>query len=104
MPCLKIINNHTSRAFIHQQENLKRKIYNCSANIYFNRGCLHNNIIPNFAKIKIPNTYPSSKFTQHKVSITILRGEIKYLYIKKQQLNKQLLHLHLNLANLWNNS
>ena len=30
--------------------------------------------------------------------------QIKYFYIKKQQLNKQLLHLHLNLANSWKNA
>ena len=101
---LKIINNEASQAFIQQYENLKRKIYNCSSNMYFNQRCLHNNTVPNFATIKIPNTYTASKFTQHKVSITRIRDEIKYLYVKKQQLNKQLLHLRLNLVNSWNNS
>ena len=96
--CLEIINNDASRALIHQYENLKRIIYNCNANIYFNQRCLHNNIIPNFAKIKIPNISPSSKFTQHKASITRIKNKIKYIDIKKQQLNKQLLYLRLNLA------
>jgi hypothetical protein len=72
--------------------------------IYISIRCLLNNIIPNFTKIKIPNTSPASKFTQYKASITRVKDEIKYLYIKKQQLNKQLLHLHLNLANSWNKS
>ena len=46
MPCLKIINNDTNRALIHQYENLKRKLYHCNANIYFNQRCLLNNIHP----------------------------------------------------------
>jgi len=43
---------------------LKRKIHNCNANIYGNRKCLRKNLIPNFAKIKILNNCPASKFTQ----------------------------------------
>jgi len=76
MPCLKIINNDASRAFIHQYENLKRKIYNSDANIHFNQRCLHNNTVPNFAKIKIPNTSPASKFTQYKASITRIKDKV----------------------------
>ena len=33
MPCLKIIN--ASRIYIHQCQNMKRKLYSCNANIYF---------------------------------------------------------------------
>ena len=71
-------------------------------NIYFNQKCLHKNVISNFTKINIRNTSPASKFTQRKTSITKLNDEIKYLYIKKQQLN-HVLQLHLTLANSWNN-
>jgi len=35
---------------------------------------------------------------QHKASIVRLKNEIKYLYIKQQHLNQQLLKLHLLLA------
>jgi len=35
---MKIIN--TSQSFIHKYEKLKGKLYNCNANIYFNRTCL----------------------------------------------------------------
>ena len=45
--------------------------------------------IPNFAKIKIPNTSPASKFTQHKTSITSIKDEIKYLYILKKKATQQ---------------
>jgi len=32
-----------------------------------------------------------------------VREEIKFLYMKKQQLNKKLYYLHLNIANTWGN-
>jgi len=38
MSHLKII--ITIQGHIHKHENLKRKIYNCNANIYFNQKCL----------------------------------------------------------------
>ena len=60
MSCLKII--YASRAYIHQYQNLKRKLYNCNVNVYFHQKCLRNNVIPKFAKIKIPNTSLVSKF------------------------------------------
>jgi len=54
----------TSQGHLHKYEDLKGKIYNCNANVYFNKKYLRKNIIPNFAKIKIPNTSPASQFTQ----------------------------------------
>jgi len=38
MSHLKIIN--TGQGYIHKYENLKRKLYNCNVNIYFNQKCL----------------------------------------------------------------
>ena len=38
MTNLKIVN--ASRGHIHEYENLKKKLYNCNANIYFNRQCV----------------------------------------------------------------
>ena len=41
------------RAYILQFQNLKRKLYNCIANIYFNKKqCLRSNLIPKFAGVK----------------------------------------------------
>jgi len=31
---------NTSHEYIHKYENLKRKLYNCNANIYFKQKCL----------------------------------------------------------------
>jgi hypothetical protein len=36
MNCHKVVN--ASPAHIHQYKNLKRKLYSCNANIYFNQG------------------------------------------------------------------
>jgi len=76
MTCLEIVNNDVSPTYIHPFENLKGKVYNDNANVYFNQRRLHKHIIINFAKIKIPNTSPISKFTQHPASITRLKDKI----------------------------
>ena len=62
---LKII--HASRGSIHEYENVKRKLYNRNAYIYFNQKCSQKQLIPHHAKIKIPRTSPAARFTQHKV-------------------------------------
>jgi len=59
--------------------------------------------MPIYARIKITNTPLASKYSQQKTSTTRIKDEFKYLYTKKQQLNQQLLQLHIRLANSWNN-
>jgi hypothetical protein len=53
---------------------------------------------------KSPKYLPAFKRTQHKVHNIRIRDEVKYLYIKKQHLKQQIYHLHLTLANAWNNT
>jgi hypothetical protein len=77
---------------------LKEQILNCNANIYFNNQCLKRNITPKYEKIKIPNTSPAQKTTQQKIKNIRIKEEIKYLYAKKQKLNKQLYLTHLQVA------
>jgi len=72
--------------------------------LFLNQQCSRKQLIPNYAKIKIPNTSPAARFTQRKTRNLRMKDEIKYLYIKKQQLNRQLYHLHLSLANTWGNT
>jgi hypothetical protein len=45
---IKIIN--VSQAYVHQFKNLKTKLYNCNANIFFNKECLKHNLIPNYTR------------------------------------------------------
>jgi len=59
MKCLKIIN--AIHANINQYKNLGRKIRRI-ANIYLNQECSLSNIIPNYAKIKIPKISPLANF------------------------------------------
>jgi len=101
MSHLKIIN--ATRGSIHKYENLKRKLYNCKAKIYFNQQFLKKRVTPVYPKIKIPNTSPACNYTQSKVPNMRIKDEIKYPHVKKQ-LNKQIYHLHLSLTNSWNNT
>jgi hypothetical protein len=78
-------------------------MYNCNASIYFNKQCLKKKLTPAYAKITIPNTSPAHIFTQQKVTALRIKDEIKFLHSKKQKLNFQIYHLHLTLANEWNN-
>ena len=102
MPQLKIM--YISQSSIHKFTDLKRQLYNCNASIYFNRQCLKKKLTPTYARIKIPNTSPATKFTQQKVTNIRIKDEIKYLHSKKQKLNTQIYNLHLTLANNWGNS
>ena len=101
MTHIKIIG--ASQSLIHQFENLKRKLYNCNASIYFNKKCLNKRLTPLYAQIKIPNTSPVHKYTQQKVPKLRIKDEIKFLHCKKQKLNSEIYQLHLKLANLWEN-
>jgi hypothetical protein len=96
---LKIIT--ASRSPIYKFENLKRTLYNCNANIYFNQQCLKGKLTPTYAKIHIPHTSPASRYTQHKVSNIRIKDEIKFLHAKKQKLNALIYRLHLELSNTW---
>jgi len=71
------------------KQNLKRKLYNCNASIYFNRKCLSKRLTPSYAKIKIPNSSPAHTHTHTTESNQKLRikDEIKFLHSKKQKLN-----------------
>ena len=99
---LKIV--HASQGPIRKYEDLKRKLYFCNAHIYFNKQCAKKQLVPSYARIKVPNTSPAAKFTLKKVHRLRVADEIKHPYMKKQQLNHQVYQLHLLLANSWGNS
>jgi hypothetical protein len=63
---------------------LKGELYKCNANMKFNQECLRYKLYPHFAKVKIPNTLFSYKFTCEKAQLFTLKDEIKLLYIKNQ--------------------
>jgi hypothetical protein len=78
-------------------------IYKCDVNIYFNQQCLKKQLTPTYAHIKVPNTSPAYKYTQHKIPRLRIKDEIKYLQAKKQ-LNPKIYHVHIYLSNMWNNT
>jgi hypothetical protein len=77
----------------------------CNSNIYFNKQCLHLKVIPAFAGLKVPYTTATS-ITQRKALILFVKDYIKFLYQKKQHLNRELYKVHLKAAaecgTLWN--
>jgi hypothetical protein len=77
----------------------------CNANIYFNKTCLKQNITPKYAQIhiKTANTLEAAKHTETQTRTLRVKNEIKFLYKKKQHLNKQLYDLHIQNANEWGN-
>jgi hypothetical protein len=69
--------------------------------MYFNRQCLKQGIVPKYANIKIGYTSPASSIIQSKMQTTHIKDEIKYLYKKKDLLNKSLYKTHLQAAQEW---
>jgi hypothetical protein len=76
-------------------KNTRNKVLKCCANIYFNKQCLNNKIIPNYANIKLPKSSPSAWNIQKKVREMRIRDDIRFLYKKRQQLNNKMYKIHL---------
>ena len=70
-------------------------------NIYFNKQCLLHGLTPKYANIRVPHTSSAAPFTQRKLIKMRLKDELKFLYTRKTELNKQLYHMHLRVANEW---
>jgi hypothetical protein len=60
--------------------------------------------IPKYANIIVPATPKAAHTAQRKVSLIRMKDEIKFLYIKKEQLNKELYKTHLRVAHEWGNT
>ena len=63
---------------INNYKNRKMKLLLCCANIYFNKQCLIQNLIPTYAKIKVASTSPAAKFTQQKTQILRIKDGIPF--------------------------
>jgi len=64
MPFFKFVASQAKCINLHK--NLRAKVQRCCANIYINRQCLKQSVIPKYAQIKIPHTSPASKVMQNK--------------------------------------
>jgi hypothetical protein len=78
MESIKFIASQAHSIF--QYKNVRTNILKCCADISFNRQCLYNKVVPNYAKIKVPATSPASAVTQNKIHTTRIKDEIKFLY------------------------
>jgi hypothetical protein len=68
---------------INALKNLKRKVLQCCANIYFNKQCLLYELTPRYANIKVPRTSSAAMFTQQKLIRLGLKDE-KNISIHKE--------------------
>ena len=73
---------------IYQYKNLKIKVLKCCSDISFNSQCLTKKIVPNYANVNVPITSPASCIAQNKIHTIRLKDEIKFVYKKKEKLNK----------------
>jgi hypothetical protein len=89
---------------INEYKKLGIKVLKCCANIYFNRQCLKQDVVPKYANIKIPYTSTACKATHRKAQTVRIKEEIKLLYKKKERLNTALYNTHLQAAKEWGNS
>jgi hypothetical protein len=55
-------------------------------------------------RFRYVKTQLTAKHTLRKTQIMRIRDELKFLHVKKQQINLNLYRLHLSLANMWGNS
>jgi hypothetical protein len=104
MDTIRIKFTPSQASSIYHYKNLRSKILKCNANIFFNKQCLLKHITPKYANIKIPVTSKAAKVTQSKISTIRIKDEIKFLYKKKDHLNKELFQAHLKVAQEWGNT
>jgi len=86
---------------INQYKNTTSKLLKCCVNIYFNKQCLAKKIIPNYAKLKFHNTSPAAQLTAKKAQTTHIKDEIKFQFIMKDKLNRELYKHHLKATKEW---
>jgi len=97
----KVKVNARQATSIHKYKNLRQKLLQCNANIFFNKQCLIHKVTPTYAKIHIPYTSPASITSQRKTQLLRIKEEIRFLYKKKEHLNKELYKAHLQAATEW---
>jgi hypothetical protein len=80
---------------VNQYINTKRKLLRTNAYIWFSRTCQSKSTIPKYANLKLKGTSNAVKLTQKQLTKLRVNNELKYLYIKKQNISNQLYKLHL---------
>jgi hypothetical protein len=86
---------------IHHYKNSKEKLIKTKAAIWFNKTCRTRHICPKYIHIQVNGNNSRSFNTKQQAVKHRLNLEIKFLYKKKQIINKQLYKLHLENAQSW---
>ena len=86
---------------IHIYENIKLKLYKCTAAIWYNKTCKLRHLTPRHIHITVNGNNPQCRKTKSAAIQFRLQQEIKFLYVKKQHLNGRLYRLHLECASQW---
>jgi len=81
--------------------NLKLKLLNLDKSIWFNKTCLDHNLTPNYIPLRNTPSSNAAKRSFNSSRKIWIKNEIKFAQIKKQQINRQLIQLHLKLSNSW---
>ena len=82
----------------YRYKNTKLKLLKTNAAIWYNKMCITKQIKPNYINIKINGRSQQDKKTISNAIKFRTKQEIKFLYRKKQHLNQQLYHTHLQCA------
>jgi len=98
---IKIVNAKQARQ-CYIFKNTKRKLLRTNAAVWFNKVCRIRQLQPNYINIKVNGHRRQDRRTATQATRYRINQEIKYLYCKKQQLNKQLYNEHLKCAQLYN--
>jgi hypothetical protein len=61
---------------------MKRKLYSCNVNIYFNHEFIPHKITPNFAKSRNPETPKATSYACRKAKLLRIKDEIELLCVK----------------------
>ena len=96
---IKIVDAKQAR-LLNNFKNTKCKLLRTKAAIWFNKMCRIRQIKPNYINIRINGQKQQDKKKTTQAIKYRINQEIKFLYPKKQQLNKQLYIDHLKCAQL----
>lgn len=84
---------------VYRFQNIKIRLLKTNSHIKFNKECLKNNLIPNYASIRIGNNSKTATKIKKRAQVMWIKEELRYLYAKKTELNKDLYLAHLKLLN-----
>jgi len=84
-----------------QYQKIKIKLYKNNAAIWYNKTCWIKQLTPNYINIRVNGNNTRFQKTKNTAIRYRINQELKFLYIKKQQLNKQLYKIHLKCAAHW---